>query len=206
MKHLKTPFLVAAVAAALISLYGAGSASATVFCKKDFKPCTTSFHWSGEFHGPLVSGSSAGFYNTNLELLAVCEKSTLKGGTANTGSATETVESFILGLTFESCKSAGVAVLELGQLEFHYDTSSNKTLGLLTLEETKLTLNTIAGDCVYSAGAGTEAGTFTGGKPANIGIVATLAKSGGGVFCPGDVTWEASYEITSPTELYIKEK
>jgi len=202
MNHWKIFGMVAAVAAIAAILLGPGSASATVLCKKNFKPCTPTTHYTGKIHAVLSGGSFAGFYTTSSEILEICEEATFTGETTNTGAITEPVEGKITALSFGKCES-GIKVLELGKFEFHYTKGTN-TEGSLKFIETKLTHKSLFGDCVYTAGAGTTVGTFTGGTPAEIVAKATFARSEG-VFCPADVTFEALYEITEPASLFIKE-
>ena len=59
------------------------------------------------------------------------------------------------------------------------------------------------GSCVYTAGTGTHIGTVTGGPTATVHVNAVVTRVEG--LCPASAKWVATYTVTSPTPLYVKE-
>ncbi|MDQ3725058.1 MAG: hypothetical protein M3335_04065 [Actinomycetota bacterium] len=207
MKYLKMLGL-GAVTAALTVLVGAGTASATVFCK------TTTTIGCAAGSNDYAAGSSlklnltsSAIYETfGGELLWECSGSMLEGKIANTGSTTETVSMPIHTLTWTGCLKH-TTTLNTGELEVHHATGQHgEGSGSLTGKRTEWTINGIFGSsCAYGFGAAVNLGTLKGGNPATIAINTILPRISGGFICPAELRWTASYEVMAPRPLYISE-
>lgn len=216
MQYAKLVGLVAVAALVLAALSGAGSASATVLCKVNAKPCPTpneDYPAGTEIHASIAAGGGLAIRDTESHVLITCSESTLKGKTTNTGGTPGVpVEGKIETLTFNGvggseCTSP-IKVLKTGEFDIEYIPGTN-TRGTLTLKETQVTTTLAGVSCTYGAASVVDAGTVTGtslGTPATIDFSGVLPKEGGGFLCPGDVTWETTYTITAPKPLYIKEE
>ncbi|HET9197591.1 MAG TPA: hypothetical protein VFN92_04965 [Solirubrobacterales bacterium] len=204
MKHLKTLAIAGMTAAFLTVLLGAGSASATVLCKKNVIPCQEAdYPANTTFHMTLEAETSSVFRDTTKNVVGTCTTSTIEGTTSNTGAAGKPVEGPLKALTFGGCASA-TAVIELGKFQIHYVAGTN-TLGALTLVGTKVTISSVFGSCVYGSGAGVEIGELTGGAPAKADINTVVTKISGSFICPTSIVWEAKYVVTVPEPLYFKD-
>jgi hypothetical protein len=193
-----------AVSALAVSL-GAGSASATVLCKEYSTPCP-----KGEDYEPgtkidaTLEGSTT--FKVSGSTISTCTASTIEGKTSNTGSATETVSVALTTFNFGSCSSATVEVAA-GQLEIHYIEVENTTTGTLTLKGSSTTVTFASISCTYGTPVATHIGTFTSDGSmtyATLDVNTTLTKQSGSFLCPSNITWEASYNVTEPEELYVK--
>jgi hypothetical protein len=214
MRYIKMLGLAALAATALMAFIGASGASATVLCKTTpvGKSCPTGWHYPKE---TVIDGS----VDTSVHLVAgpidvTCSISTVKGKTANTGSATETVTGNIETLTFENC-TCPVTVIKNGSLEIHSIGETKN--GTLTGKGSEVTINCSGISCIYgTAATGTHLGLLTGsssdtekatlhiGNP-ETGKGATLPKLGGSFLCPSTGEWTGSYWITEPVPLWIAE-
>ena len=209
MKHLSMLGLAAVAALALMALFGAGPASATVLCKENQIPCPEEmeFKVGQTVDASQQTGTSSIFRTTGGSLLNTCTASTIESEIANAGGATETVILKLTNLTFGSCSNT-TFVQEVGELEIHYVTEKGETRGKPTARKVALTIDTILGHCIYGTGAGIDLGTVTGSpteaEGATIDIATSLPKKEGAAFCPADLLWESTYRITSPIPLYVK--
>lgn len=205
MKHLKT-LVLAALAATLLMIATAGSASATVLCSVAQNPCpagsvwpATSMDWS------LKSGTTARFTNTGNEPLDSCSGSTLKGTLFN-GSSTATASASVntSELTWSSC-SFPTTTISGGSLQIHNQTGT--TNGTVTGSEFAVTMNTLLfGSCVYTVSEGTDIGTITAGSSATLTVNALVKRgSGSNVVCPETGKWTGEYKLTAPiTSLLVE--
>lgn len=207
MKHLKMLGLAALAVAAVMAFIGASSASATVLCKTtpvsnscpsgwDY-PAETTIHATVEGTVHLV----AGFVNDT------CANGTVRGKTANTGGASETVNGSIEVLTFEEC-TCPTTVITKGSLEIHWIPGSNN--GTLTGRGSEVTVNCSGVTCTYGTAAnGTDLGKATGSatdtEKATMDISATLPKLAGSFLCPSTGEWTGAYWVTEPVPLWFAE-
>jgi hypothetical protein len=198
MKYVKMLGLAAVAAMALMAFVGAGSASATVLCKTTTTPCGG---------GHISLGETITAHSTHVELRSTggafqstCKKSTVSGPTTTTGSSTTTVKGSVAAtaLTWGEC-SEPVETLEGGNLEIHHITGTHN--GTLTASGFKVKV-TIAGvGCKYSAGAGTDLGTVTGGASPTLHINAIVNEVEPSFFCPDDAVWTGNYVSTTPVHV-----
>jgi hypothetical protein len=203
MKYLKTFGLALIAALTLTAFVGAGSASATVICKTNTTPCSEKYPAGTEYKASLAIGTSMRLTTTEGTTLNTCTAATLTGKTENLGSATETVRGPVAatGLTFSNCVSGTVTTTEGGVTETH--SISGTSNGTYTAKNFKISVGTVFGTCVYTAGTGTHIGTVTGGAPATVDVAAVVSLVSG--FCPSSAKWAATYTVTSPNPLYVKE-
>jgi hypothetical protein len=214
MKCLKVFGLAAVGAIALMAFLGASSASATVLCKTTpvSNSCPSGWHYP---KGTVIDGT----VDTSIHLVAgpidsTCTISTVKGKTANTGSATETVSGNIETLTFTGC-TCPTTVTANGSLEIHWIAGTDN--GTLTGKNTNVEVVCSGITCTYgTASTGTHIGLVTEsvanssaatldiGNPAT-GKGATLPKLGGSFLCPSTGELTGSYWITEPKPLYVAE-
>jgi hypothetical protein len=204
MKYLKILGLAAVAAMALMAF--AGSASATKLYSG-----ASPLGAGTEIKSSLASGTSATLTDTEGHTLDTCTGSTITGKTANAGSATETVKGTIAAsaLTWSGCTVA-TSTTEGGELEIHWRTEQEETEGIaskngtLTGKGFKVSINTVLfGNCVYTAGAGTDLGTLTGSTTgsATMDINAVVSKSSG--ICNSTAKWVGTYTVTSPSPLHV---
>jgi len=209
MTYLKMPGL-AAVAVMALALFGVGSASATVLCNANEIPCPAARDYIAPtgIVATLEPKTSLLFKDTSGNTLDTCKGSTIEGETENTGGIIQAVIVKLAKLSFAECifpTSAG----ELGKFEIKY--IGPETRGTFKAKNTKVTVNTVlTGSCVYGVGEpvidiGTAKGK-AGETPATLTVSSVVSKMEGGVVCPSDVVWEASYLFTEPQPLYFKEK
>jgi hypothetical protein len=217
MKYVKSLGLAAVAVAALMAMFATGSASATVLCKVNIRPCPTpneDYPAGTEIHASIAAGGGLAIRDTESNVLITCSESTLKGKTTNTGGILGVpVEGKIETLSFNGaggteCTSP-IKVLKTGGFDIEYIPGTN-TRGTLTLKETQITAVLFGGvSCTYGAASVVDAGTVTGtslGTPATIDFSGVLPKEAGSFLCPSDVRWETTYSITAPKPLYIKEE
>jgi len=204
MKYLKILGLAAVAAMALMAF--AGSASATVLrSTSGILPAGT------EIDASLKAGTSASLTDTAGHTLVTCTASTVKGKTANAGSATETVKGTVekANLTFgtETTKcTVTVTTTEGGELEIHW--ISGTTNGTLTAKGFKIDINTVLfGVCTYIAGEGIDLGTLTGSTTgeATMDINAVVKLVSGGGICEPTAKWVGTYTVTTPKPLWVEE-
>jgi hypothetical protein len=209
MRHLTMLGLAAVTALAATALLGAGSASATVLCTENVRPCPKGEDYAAntEIHATLEPGVHSVLKDTAGNIIKTCTGSTFKGKTLNTGGGEGVaVVGAIEALTFTGCTSPTV-VIEKGLFEIHYVKGTN-TRGTMTLVGTKITTNAFGSSCVYG-GIPIDTGTVTGKTAtsnATIHVAASLPKVEGGIACPLSVVWEAGYLVTAPVNFYIKEE
>lgn len=198
MKHMKTIALAAVAVAALVGLAGAGSASATVLCKKNATPCgAESWPKNQAFNSSLETGSEAVFKFTveggGYEIR--CTTSTMNGFIENAGGAGDVIIDLEV-LTFGNC-GCPVNTLKEGTISVKYVATTMN--GTVTTANREVTFNCMA-HCVYGDGT---MGTLTGGAMGTIDVNGTMAKIAGGVLCPNSITWKAAYTVTAPEPLYV---
>ncbi|HEX5928173.1 MAG TPA: hypothetical protein VFY48_02160 [Solirubrobacterales bacterium] len=198
MKHLKTLGLAAVAVAALMATAGAGSASATVFCKENATPCPAEKRWAvnTEFKSSLEAGQAV--IKAGLAEIK-CGKSNVNGSISNAGAEGAPVILKLEQFSFEEC-GCPVTTLKPGSMSAAW-TNGTMNAGL-TIANTQVTFNCM-GHCIYGEG---PLGALTGGAMATMDVDATLNKVAGGAFCPATATLEADYTVTAPEPLYVAEK
>jgi hypothetical protein len=212
MRYAKKIGFATVVAVALTALLSVGSASATVLCKKDIRPCPTTQDWEfGEtFEAALIAGTSTTLKDTSGFSLNTCTSGTLKGKTENTGAKGVSVKIEPTSWTFNNCNRTA-KTLNLGQMTLQYIPEPNNTVGTLIAKEVKIEVQTAFGKCVFGTGAELSMGLVTGRRtePGNetaamIHMTPVLAPVEG--FCPASAALLAAYHISEPAPLYIKEE
>lgn len=133
------------------------------------------------------------------------------GKTEHEGSATETVALPMEALNYSKCncevKGCGCepVVLKFGRLEVHWIEGTHNGTVTWTGEESTVNCSTIFGKvhCIYATN-NTDVGTLTGGDPATLDIKsANIPRLETDVLCDETSDWEATYQITTPTPLYV---
>jgi hypothetical protein len=198
MNHLKLPGLIAVVALALMALFGASTASATVLCKTATKgePCGEAWKFSGTIKGSLSSGTSAVSKDTSGNTMNTCTGGTAEGS-ASAGGPTSTVTGSSSSLSLSGC-TFPTANLTKCEGEIHYVSGTSN--GTATVKGCEFTMNSaLFGSCVYSAGAGTtDIGIVEEGKSGEAAKVSKVANKVSGATCPSTMVTEASVVRTSP--------
>lgn len=192
--------LVVIAALALTAIIGAGSASATVLCKKNATPCGGE-NWAKNqaFKSSLETGTEAVFKFTveSGGWKVRCTTSTMDGSIENAGGAGDVIVD-LETLAFGNC-GCPVNTLKDGSISVkHTATTMN---GSVTTANREVTFSCMA-HCVYGDGA---MGTLTGGAMGTIDVNGTMVKVSGSAFCPPTITWKASYTVTAPEPLYVAE-
>jgi hypothetical protein len=208
MKYVKMLGLAAVAAMAVMAFLGASSASATVLCSE--ANTTTNCSEKGKDYpektaldASLKPGTKAVLNASGI--IDECSESTVKGSTANTGGATETVhgEVTVANLTWGKCTAESTVTTHAGQLEIHWISGTDN--GTVTAKEVAVTVKSAGLSCTYGAGTGIDLGTLVGGSPATLSIETEVTVTGG-FLCPPKATWKAEYVVTEPSELWVSEK
>jgi hypothetical protein len=215
MKNLKLLGAVAVVGTGLMALVGAGCVSATVLCKEPgvgggANPtgtvCPANQAYPSKTSVHAVNKGTVKL-DTNYKTIE-CTGSTVGGETSNEGSSTETVTGPEGTLTFTGCNCPTVKVIKAGTLEVHWISGTHN--GTLTSSGARVT--TICKAPVFGFNVhcnyvtvNTHIGTVVGGNPAVLttseNIPVEEAESDG--LCPDTADFTATYEITTPTPLYV---
>ena len=197
MKYLKV-FGLAAVVAAAVMAFVAGSASATeLTCGSSMCPVGTATQLKSE--GYTIFDSLAGKLECEFEV---------EGATANTGGSGETVNVNISAFSVIRCTDgAKFTVLQNGSFEVHGIAGTSN--GTLTSSGAEWTTETGGTHCIYRTSA-TDIGTLTGSnttssEKATLDISATIPRIGGrsGAFCGSSTPWTGSFEVTAPKPLNV---
>jgi hypothetical protein len=186
---------------ALIAIVGAGSASATVLCKKNATPCGGEVWGKGqEFKSSSEGELVYKFKGAFGEYSIACAESTLNGSISNAGGENADVLINIEEFTLANCTCPQTAVLENGSLAVAW--TSGTMNGTLTVANMEVTFKCM-GHCTYGGG---KFGTLTGGVTGTIDVAATLNKTAGEFACPTTANLTGSYKVTSPAPFYVAEK
>jgi hypothetical protein len=210
MRYAKTLGLAVVTAAALTSVLGTGSASATVLCKIFKQPCPKAEVWPAKTK--IEAKTTVDIKDVHETVLATCTGSTIEGLTTNAGggegvAVTGTNETE----TFTGCTTT-VTVLEKGKFEARY-------LGPLTLGKWEFSNDNIAVEffgatCNYGSGTEDEVGLFEADETTEAELDLTNAeftKISGSILCPPVVLFSGEYLITEPAPckkptLFIKKE
>jgi hypothetical protein len=200
MKHLKILALAATATGALLAVFGAGTASATVICSTTADPCPSGQAWP---NGTKIdwSGSSVIQKDTSGNTIDNCTTSTINGEITNTGSATETVTLTIGELTWGGCTFTTKTVSTGNKLKVHKIAGTSN--GTLTSDsQIEWTINTVLfGSCVFGVAAETSVGTLSEGKgtAATFTANATVKRFGTNFACPETYRLTGTYVLTVPS-------
>ncbi|MGN6816508.1 MAG: hypothetical protein ACTHK3_10560 [Solirubrobacterales bacterium] len=199
MKYLKMLGLAAVAAMAVMAFFGASSASATVLCTTTTAPCGTGWHVDKTV-GTAIGSTS--LHSTGGALEATCTESSSTAEKSTTGSSTTTPVGTVAkaGLTWGGCNQI-TETLEGGELEIHQIAGTHN--GTVTAKGFKVTVVIGGLSCTFGAGTGIHLGVLTGGDPAILHANAVVNKVAGGFLCPADSVWEATYQITNHTSVYV---
>ena len=197
MKNLKLIGIAMAAALACFAAVGAGPAGATVLCKTSAKPCTEDYGAGTKFAAQLPFEMDMRW--TKEPGGDTCFFSSLSGETSNTGGAGSRVIVPLSKLSWTSCGGTW-ETLKAGTLEIEIAKEGNANPVRLKGTEFR------SGGCTYSTGTGIQAGILTnsgfGAVAPRLWINATVAWVSGGLCSPW-ARWEAIYEVTAPTPLYV---
>jgi hypothetical protein len=200
MKPLRAIGVTALMAAALLVLIAAGSASATVLCTNS--SCTAVYASGTKVSYTLKSGASSTLKNTSGETLDKCTESTVSGKTSSE-SGTK-ISSSLESLTWGGC-SQTTDTVKNGSFSITWTSGSN---GSVSGSENQVTVVVFGVTCTYGTTAeGTTLGTLTGGETPVLAISAVVSKTAGSFLCPSTGKWAAEYVVTEPHALFVgKEK
>lgn len=209
MRYVKSLGVAAVVAAALVTLVGTGTASATVFCKTNpsgsptgtICPAGEAYGSGTEIHAVLDPGTK--YVTTTSYMTIECTESTFKGGTNQEGDATNTVVISLDTFTVGGC-NCDVRILKAGTIETHWISGThNGTVTSNGLEET-VSCVTIFGTvhCIYLT-VNTDIGTLTGGTPATIDATEDISRLPTNGLCDEKAIWHVQYKVTTPATLYV---
>jgi hypothetical protein len=203
MKYLKMLGLAAIAAMGLMAFVGAGTASATVLCTATETPCSTAHEISPSNDQHLVATQTGtGILEedkaVNPATLVTCSGSELTALSTKTGGTVETPTAEVKTLDWSGCTST-VTTVATGSLEIHHIEGTDN--GTVTSSGTEVTTAILGVSCTFK---GTDLGTLTGGTSPVMDINATVDKTAGSFVCPAHATWTATYNITTPTPLYVE--
>jgi hypothetical protein len=205
MKHLKMMGLAVVAALAVMAMVGAGTASAEgTACSTNTSACGSLVAPGTKISASLATGHAS--LTTSVGTVT-CKKSTVAGTINEPGKA----HGEITGLTFTECSIGSTTCSAVKSENTPYTVTGVPTgSGNGDLTVTPKTLN---------PGAIVECGTvinctfsskhvnlkFTGGTggvlPTVMAENVSLERSGG--LCPSTATWNAHYQINTPTSLFI---
>jgi hypothetical protein len=187
MKYLKMLGLAAVSTMAFMAF--ASSASATTL-----ETTGVTINSSETISASLVSGTSAELKSTGGSFQNTCTGSSAHGATASPFTATK-LSGPLTSLTFSGCTRA-VTVHAPGSLTVEH--ISGTTNGTVFSDEAVVTTGSPVGTLTCETGTGTHIGTLTGVKHghAELHINAHIP-------CGISAKWEATYIVTSPTDLGI---
>lgn len=198
MKHLKLLGPALAAAIAMLALFGAGTASATVLCKKNTNPCPEKYLAETAVNSSIATGAEVKLVDSGGFTLDICKAGRLNGKIQAAGSSTETVTLRPVLISYENCVIP-LQIATLGSYEIHSITGTAN--GTLTVTGQTFFLNT--GECEYVSGTGTHAGVLTGGTAPTIDYSLQLTRTSGTCIWP-TARLTATYSVASPTPLYVE--
>jgi hypothetical protein len=203
MKYLKMLGLAAVAAMALMAFLGAGSASATVFCKVTEVPCSEANEWAVGTFGDATqkAGSSGVMKTTEGTIVETCTEVTVSGKLQTKGGPTETVKETGGGenVVWKNCTNPMVTI-KGGEIEVHHITGTDN--GTVTMKgfETTMFISSLGLSCIYTYGAGIDVGIITGGTKPSMDLNAALPRSASSsAFCPATIVGSVEGTLTEPT-------
>ena len=211
MKYLKMLSLAAIAAASLMALVGVGSASAAELCSTSTTPCSGTKYESGTpLHANLESGTKATLTNSITNV--TCEASTVEGKTTSNGGSGVAITGEITNLTFTTnCKTASGTACTVTVINKPYPatisgggTAAGATSTLTVSDPSGAGATVVCGFLINCTFTTTDASLSVkneadGSPTATASVI--LTRSGG--ICPSTSTWDAAYDITNPSPLFI---
>lgn len=207
MKYLKMLGLTAVAAMALLALVGATSASATVLCKAT--PSAKGVCPAGEKYAAnttISATSGTATLETNTENVTCTSSSTAVKNTAESGVP---LPGEVTSLSFSGCKSSGGAGCSVESVGAPWSGNVAWTSGgngTLTVNNGGARVSCGFGFLQCRFSASTLSLGITGGNPA----VVTASKAPlsitaeeGFLKCPTEAKWSATYQATSPTNVWV---
>ena len=200
MKSLKAYFLAVLIAAALASVTGVGSASATELTCTDLEwtkvMCPT---------GTMIQAETAQTITLHPPIGDIeCRKSTYTAHTTNTGGTSATVEARLTALTFSEC-NAEVVVLKQGGYIIHTtdEIEGANHNGTVTTTGTEVTVGFAGFHCIFTTKEtdfGHLTGSSTTGGTPTFDLAASMPRTGGrsGAFCGSTAQVTGDYKLTEP--------
>jgi hypothetical protein len=207
MGYLKM-LVLAGLAVAVMAVVGVGTASATVLCKTNTTPCGEKYPAGTELKASLASGTSGKFVSSTGELTYTCTGGAIGGKIEAAGGSTETVRASMPAASFawSGCVWPMTAV-KGAELEIHW--ISGSTNGTVTVKGLEISVDTSAiggGVCTYAVTTERpHMGVLTGGTSPTLDVSLFLVRTGSNLICKTSLTWTATYTVTSPTPLYVRE-
>lgn len=199
MKYLKMLGLAAVAAAALMAIAGAGMASATVACKVTETPCAPANEWELGTSGlaSLKAGTSAVMSSTSGEALMTCNGGHVSGKLENKGGPTETMHQAgsSANIVYEGCTNT-MDTIKGGEVELHHIAGTDNAT--VTIKGFETTVQILGVSCIYTYGAGIDAGVITGGTKPSMDVNAVLPKGSGSFLCPSTVKGQFEGSLTEP--------
>jgi hypothetical protein len=211
MKYVKMSGVAALAVVILVALVGAGTASATVLCKKPGEGTTTGTkcpagqaYEAGTTFDAFLESLEAPMILKTKYLELKCPQSTVRGNTSNEGGEGSPVSIPLEFVTTGMCACAHLAMLSTGTLSIAWIEGTHN--GTVTSSGTEFTTrcsgSTGEQHCIYETKE-TDLGTLKGGEPAILEIKATLSRKGTELFCASTMTWEGTYTVLGPESLYV---
>jgi hypothetical protein len=214
MKHAKMLGLLAVAALAVMAFVGVSSAAAAKVCSTTGTGAACAAGHGSELTTQALSAKQAatrGIKLTSGFITVECDSSI-------TGESTHTGAGVITSLTFSNCNSSLGACASAGanaSKAVPYAVSTTATGG--GNGEMTVTANPITGEfvcagvtCKYTttkAGGGNGKLAVTGSDTAPTVVASSIGltkEEGSSGFCSATATWEGTYNVTSPTSLWIE--
>ena|SRR5215469_9890453 len=201
MKYLKIFGLMMLAAAALMSIIGAGGASATELTCEPGVMCPAE---------TILHGASEGHVILHPPIGSIECEGTLEGKTSNTGGPSETVSGMRTSFTVNNC-NATVEILRIGTTEVHTDPNDPTGAsgnGTVTSTGTEGTVEFLGFHCIFTTN-NTDLGTLTGssttGSTATFDVSGTIPRTGGrsGAFCGSSAEITGSGKVDTPDFLDV---
>jgi hypothetical protein len=210
MRYIKTLGPAAVVAVALMAFVGAGTASATVLCKKPGEGTTTgttcptgqAYEAKAIFDAKVESMTEPVTLKIPFKTMD-CFESTIKGSLTSAGGEKQAVSISAEVLALATCPCT-LAVLSPGTYNIEWNSGTHSgtvtSSGVeITVECERLPKEWV--HCVYKT-ENTDLGTLKGGEPAKLEINASLPRKFPLAPC-GEMIWEGNYTVMAPTVLYV---
>lgn len=188
MKHVK---IIGVLAVAAIMMAFAANASAA----KLTSPTGTEYAT-----GSTIKATAGTTKLTGAFVTVECGSSTVEGTISSQGTGVP-VKGSISTLDFNSCNFT-TTVKKAGSLELSAIGTGNEVNGTLKSTGAEVEITTSLGSCVFTTN-GTDVGTFTGGKTASMDISGVIPRTAGNFLCGSSGTWEGSYSVVTPDELWL---
>jgi hypothetical protein len=217
MKSIKMLGLSLAVALVATALLGAGSASATVLCKKASSPCGAgnAYPAGTQVNATLATGTTAlisfGTWSSDKIECSGAQMqftSNAEQGFPLTGTSKWSINSGCLYKTLNTTSACSVYMTGgTTTVNLNSVTGTNNGKATISGEPLKLahSCTPIGVECRFSAAAPSALFELVGGNPATVKEAVHLT-SEPSVWCPPGIDVSATYTVTSPNPLYVTAK